>query len=69
MNSNNAFDAKSEIEVIVFLQLKHTKVDNVVAGGLLTQPNSYLTNLSGYHADTPITIKAEAIHEADSRIH
>ena len=25
--------------------------------------------LSGYHADTPITIKAEAIHEADSRIH
>ena len=23
----------------------------------------------GYHADTPITIKAEAIHEADSRIH
>ena len=27
------------------------------------------TFLSGYHADTPITIKAEAIHEADSRIH
>ena len=27
------------------------------------------TPLSGYHADTPITIKAEAIHEADSRIH
>ena len=26
-------------------------------------------SLSGYHADTPITIKAEAIHEADSRIH
>ena len=25
--------------------------------------------LSGYHADTPITIKAEGIHEADSRIH
>ena len=25
--------------------------------------------LSGYHADTPITIKAEAIHEADSHIH
>ena len=25
--------------------------------------------VSGYHADTPITIKAEAIHEADSRIH
>ena len=25
--------------------------------------------LSGYHADTPITIKAEAIHEAESRIH
>ena len=25
--------------------------------------------LSGYHADTPITIKAKAIHEADSRIH
>ena len=25
--------------------------------------------MSGYHADTPITIKAEAIHEADSRIH
>ena len=28
-----------------------------------------LFRLSGYHADTPITIKAEAIHEADSRIH
>ena len=25
--------------------------------------------LSGYQADTPITIKAEAIHEADSCIH
>ena len=25
--------------------------------------------LSGYHADTPITIKAEASHKADSRIH
>ena len=25
--------------------------------------------LLGYHADTPITIKAEAIHKADSRIH
>ena len=25
--------------------------------------------MSGYHADTPITIKAEAIHEANSRIH
>ena len=23
----------------------------------------------GYHADTPITIKAEAIHEANSHIH
>ena len=30
--------------------------------------NSVL-HLPGYHADTPITIKAEAIHEADSRIH
>ena len=26
-------------------------------------------SLSGYHADTPITIKAEASSEADSRIH
>ena len=25
--------------------------------------------LSGYHADTPITIKAEAIRKADSRFH
>ena len=25
--------------------------------------------LSGYHADTPITIKAEAIHKADSQCH
>ena len=25
--------------------------------------------MSGYHTDTPITIKAEAIHEADSLIH
>ena len=25
--------------------------------------------LSGYHADTPITIKAEASSKADSRIH
>ena len=25
--------------------------------------------LSGYHADTPITIKAEAIRKADSRSH
>ena len=25
--------------------------------------------VSGYHADTPITIKAEASHEADSCIH
>ena len=25
--------------------------------------------LSGYHADTPITIKAEASRKADSRIH
>ena len=24
--------------------------------------------LSGYHADTPITIKAEAIRKADSRL-
>ena len=31
-------------------------------------PGKYATfELSGYHADTPITIKAEAIHEADSR--
>ena len=27
------------------------------------------TIVSGYHADTPITIKTEAIHEADSCIH
>ena len=27
------------------------------------------TWVSGYHADTPITIKAEAIHEANSHIH
>ena len=26
-------------------------------------------SVSGYHADTPITVKAEAIHEAGSRIH
>ena len=26
-------------------------------------------NMSGYHADTPITIKAEASSKADSRIH
>ena len=26
-------------------------------------------SLSGYHADTPITIKAEAIRKADSRSH
>ena len=25
--------------------------------------------MSGYHADTPITIKAEAIRKADSRSH
>ena len=25
--------------------------------------------VSGYHADTPITIKAEAIRKADSRSH
>ena len=25
--------------------------------------------MSGYHAETPITIKAEAIHEAESCIH
>ena len=31
--------------------------------------SKHFTNLSGYRADTPITIKAEAIHEADSRIH
>ena len=30
---------------------------------------TFYVTLSGYHADTPITIKAEAIHEADSRIH
>ena len=29
----------------------------------------YLKLLSGYHADTPITIKAEASRKADSRIH
>ena len=29
----------------------------------------HLINLSGYHADTPITIKAEASRKADSRIH
>ena len=28
-----------------------------------------MREVSGYHADTPITIKAEAIHEADSRSH
>ena len=28
-----------------------------------------LNLLSGYHADTPITIKAEAIHKADNRHH
>ena len=27
------------------------------------------TTLLGYHADTPITIKAEASRKADSRIH
>ena len=31
--------------------------------------HAHTAGLSGYHADTPITIKAEAIHEADSRIH
>ena len=29
----------------------------------------HLKALSGYHVDTPITIKAEAIHQADSRSH
>ena len=28
-----------------------------------------LWSVSGYHADTPITIKAEAIRKADSRSH
>ena len=28
-----------------------------------------ICTLLGYHADTPITMKAKAIHEADSRIH
>ena len=36
---------------------------------LMVYPVQLLDKLSGYHADTPITIKAEAIHEADSRIH
>ena len=32
-----------------------------------TQPKSNpFSELSGYHADTPITIKAEAIRKADS---
>ena len=36
---------------------------------LMVYPVQSLDKLSGYHADTPITIKAEAIHEADSHIH
>ena len=36
-------------------------------GGVVSQ--HALRQMSGYHVDTPITIKAEAIHEADSCIH
>ena len=36
---------------------------------LMASPLIAALIVSGYHADTPITMKAEAIHEADSRIH
>ena len=35
----------------------------------LNEHHREMHNLSGYHADTPITIKAEAIRKADSHSH
>ena len=37
--------------------------------GATTHSTHHLYYVSGYHADTPITIKAEASCKADSRIH
>ena len=47
-------------------------IGGLIMKGVNTWSNykkSKAMTLSGYHADTPITIKAEAIHEADSRNH
>ena len=41
------------------------RVDHVVSQ--LGNATIALKELSGYHADTPITIKAEAFRKADSR--
>ena len=43
----------------------HTHLKRAVSFARCKQEQMYL--MSGYHADTPITIKAEAIHKADSR--
>ena len=64
---------KNGLAVANFLE-SNPRVEKVLHPGkalislVMTQLNTRL-QLSGYHADTPITIKAEAIHEADSRIH
>ena len=47
----------------VFTRLCHS----VHEGIMMSLP--VWSHVSGYHADTPITIMAEAIHKADSRIH
>ena len=59
-------------EILLKLQLQevHCHIRNHVGKGRkYPQFLSLMFLLSGYHADTPITINAEAIHEADSRIH
>ena len=57
----------------------HTPLDGYCCGWYASYWNAFLFtrclvwsktySLSGYHADTPITIKAEVSCKADSRIH
>ena len=41
----------------------------ILPGAAPSTVTVFLWFMSGYHADTLITIKAEDIHEADSHIH
>ena len=54
----------------IFLTKNLKTMTNILANGCafpLAKNITAMTQVSGYHADTPITIKAEASSKADSR--
>ena len=57
-------DTRTTLRLYHSIKKEHIDISNISG---YTQ--NFNPKLSGYHADTPITIKAEAIHEADSCIH